>query len=116
MRVRQEAQFELAGRGEKGWKTLARVAASPGKTLPRIHAVWGLGQAGRTVRDGRRTSQWAVLEPLLADPDAEVRAQTAKVVGEAKEPKSLDRLIDLLDGRQPARSLLRGDRPGQARP
>ncbi len=74
MRVRQEAQFELAGRGEEGWKTLAQVAGSPGKTLARIHAVWGLGQAGRTVRDGHRASQWAALEPLLRDSDAEVRA------------------------------------------
>ena len=97
MRIRQEAQFELVGRGEEGLKILARIAAAGKKTLPRIHAIWGLGQAGRTVRDVRRTSQWSALEPLLADPDPEVRAQAAKVVGEAKDPKSFDALVLLLD-------------------
>jgi quinoprotein glucose dehydrogenase len=101
MRVRQEAQFELADRGAEGWKTLARIATSPGKTLPRIHAVWGLGQAGRTVRNGRRTSQWVALAPLLADIDPEVRSQAAKVVGEAKEPQALESLIKLLDDASP---------------
>ena len=97
MRIRQEAQFELAGRGEEGWKVLARIAAAGKKTLPRLHAIWGLGQAGRMVRDGHRTSQWSALEPLLADPDPEVRAQTAKVVGDAREPKSFEALVGLLD-------------------
>ena len=81
-----------------------RSPGSPGlakKTLPRIHAIWGLGQAGRTVRDGRRTSQWSALEPLLADPDPEVRAQAAKVVGDAKEPKSFEALVGLLDDASP---------------
>ncbi len=45
MRVRQEAQFELVGRGESGCKTLASVALSSEQTLARIHAIWGLGQA-----------------------------------------------------------------------
>ena len=97
MRIRQEAQFELAGRGEEGWTTLARIARLGVKTLPRIHAIWGLGQAGRTVRDGRRTNQWSAIKPLLADADPEVRAQAVKVVGEAKEPKSFEALVGLLD-------------------
>ncbi len=101
MRVRQEAQFELAVRGDEGWKALARSAGPGEKTLPRLHAIWGLGQAGRTIRDGRRTSQWSALAPLLADPDPEVRAQAAKVVGEAKEPKSFEALIGLLDDASP---------------
>ena len=53
------------------------------------------------MRDGRRTSQWNALEPLLADPDPEVRAQTAKVVGDAKEPKSFDALVGLLADASP---------------
>src|SRR5262249_27018074 len=40
MRIRQEAQFELAARGEAGWRTLGEVAGSKGGTLPRIHAIW----------------------------------------------------------------------------
>ena len=72
MRVRQEAQFELAARGGAAWQTLTDVAGSKSGTLPRIHAVWGLGQAARAIRDGRRQSQWAALAPLLGDADAEV--------------------------------------------
>ena len=47
MRIRQEAQFELAGRGEDGWKTLVRIAGAGAEILPRIHALWGLEQANR---------------------------------------------------------------------
>ena len=101
MRVRQEAQFELVGRGEAGWRTLARIARSKETTLPRIHAIWGLGQAARTARGGRRQSPLGALSPLLADADPEVRAQAAKVLGEAKEARALDRLIGLLKDASP---------------
>ncbi len=100
-RVRQQAQFELAGRGENGWKTLARIATSHGPTLSRIHAIWGLGQAARPVKAGLRARAWQVFEPLLADSDAEVRAQAAKAVGELKEQKAFDPLIVLLRDASP---------------
>ena len=35
-------------RGEEGWKTLVRIAGSNQKTLPRIHALWGLEQEPST--------------------------------------------------------------------
>ena len=101
MRVRQEAQFELAGRGEEGWKILAQVARSSAQTLPRIHAIWGLGQTARTSRAGRPDALWDALGGLLADPDPEVRAQTAKAVGDAADAKALDRLIALLEDSSP---------------
>ena len=81
MRVRQEAQFELAARGEAAWQTLARIAGSQADTLPRIHAIWGLGQAVRAGRRDRSREESSVLVPLLADADPEVRAQAAKVAG-----------------------------------
>ena len=116
MRVRQEAQFELAGRGEEGWKTLARIAGSEQETLPRIHALWGLEQASRRTEAGRRASLWSTLAPLLADPEPEVRAQAAKVAG-ACEGIEVIRGADRPARRpQPAGSLLRRDRPGQAGP
>ena len=90
MRVRQEAQFELAGRGDAGWQALAAIAGSKARTLPRIHAVWGLGQAARTAfADGNRPSLWPVVGPLLGDADPEVRAQAAKVLGDAHEARGL---------------------------
>ena len=97
MRIRQEAQFELASRGEEGWKTLVRVAASNQKTLPRIHALWGLEQASRSTRASQHGSLWDTLMPLLSDPDVEVRAQAARVAGLLKELKAFDGLVGLLD-------------------
>ncbi len=101
MRIRQEAQFELAGRGDDGWRILAEVARSSAQTLPRIHAIWGLGQAARSSRADRPDTLWDAIGGLLADPDPEVRAQTAKVVGEATEAKALDRFIALLADSSP---------------
>jgi quinoprotein glucose dehydrogenase len=45
MRVRQEAQFELAARGEVA--TLQGVAAANPAPLARLHAIWGIGQIAR---------------------------------------------------------------------
>jgi quinoprotein glucose dehydrogenase len=101
MRVRQEAQFELAGRGDAGWRVLARVAGSRASTLARIHAIWGLGQAARTTRDRARARLWGVLEPLLADADPEVRAQAVKVLGDAKVMRALAGLCGLVGDASP---------------
>ena len=101
MRVRQEAQFELARRGEEGWKILARVAGPTGQTLARIHAIWGLAQAARTARTRPPEPLWDAVGGLLADPDPEVRAQTAKVVGDAVLVQGLGRLIALLEDTSP---------------
>jgi quinoprotein glucose dehydrogenase len=96
MRVRQEAQFELAGRGGPAWQTLASVAGSKAGTLARIHAVWGLGQAARSTRRPGDRDPHSVLLPLLGDSDPEVRAQTAKVLGEVRAEEALSGLTHLL--------------------
>jgi quinoprotein glucose dehydrogenase len=97
MRVRQEAQFALAARGEDATRRLAQVAsARQSPRLARLHAIWGLAQAARSDKGRVRQSLRSTLEPLLYDSDAEVRAQTAKVLGEARESRALDRLVDLL--------------------
>jgi quinoprotein glucose dehydrogenase len=97
MRVRQEAQFELAARGGAAWQVLAAVAGSNGETLPRIHAVWGLGQIARVARGQERPRLWPVLGPLLTVGDAEVRANAAKVLGEARETEAFSSLVRLLE-------------------
>src|SRR5262249_29933658 len=78
MRVRQEAQFALVARGLDGITTLADVARV-GTPLARLHAVWGLGMIGRT--NGEVSG---FIPSFLKDADAEVRAQTAKVLGDAR--------------------------------
>ena len=93
-RVRFEAQFGLAQRGEvDSLRTMARHAGRP---LARVHAVWGLGQIARR-GEGRAVE---ALLPLLADRDAELRAQAARVLGDARAPAAFDGLAALLADRE----------------
>jgi quinoprotein glucose dehydrogenase len=76
-RVRQGAQLELAKRGKKD-ALLAVARDTNAGQLARIHALWGYGQLLR-----RSAAESAPVAALLRDADAEVRAQTAKVLGDA---------------------------------
>jgi quinoprotein glucose dehydrogenase len=110
MRVRQEAQFELAERGTDSVETLTEVARKNTNQLARIHAIWGIGQilsqfrSGGAVGTPRPTSsvnptslKYAeTLTELLSDADAEIRAQSAKVAGERRCLAAYDGLIKLL--------------------
>ena len=69
--------------------------------MARIHAVWGLGQLARNSNEPGARGVWPTFEPLLADVDPEVRAQTARVVGEARVPAALAGLIKLLSDTEP---------------
>ncbi len=85
MRVRSEAQFELVDRNEQA--TLV-AALNNSEQLARIHAIWGLGQIARDQADAA--------EPLLAlleDSDPEIRAQAAKVIGDAAYQAALPALL-----------------------
>jgi quinoprotein glucose dehydrogenase len=78
-RIRQRAQQELAARGDAGaFTALARDPAQPLRT--RLHAVWGLGQQGAAAL---RAAGWNDLGWAAGD-DPELRAQLAKVAGEAR--------------------------------
>jgi quinoprotein glucose dehydrogenase len=101
MRIRQEAQFVLAARGDDGWKAFVRLASSKENLLARIHAIWGLGQIFRTKRAGSSPNLWDILHPLLDDPEAEIRAQAAKALGEAREAQALDKLVNRLGDESP---------------
>jgi quinoprotein glucose dehydrogenase len=77
-RIRQRAQQELVRRRDP--QPLAAVAEDGSLALiPRLHAVWGLGQlgAGALTAAGWNDLGWARSE------DAELRAQLAKFAGEA---------------------------------
>ena len=84
-RVRQEAQFSLVDK--KATKELT-AALKGDKQLPRIHAIWGLGMLAR-----KDNAAVAPLVALLKDKDTEVRAQAAKILGDAKYAKATDALI-----------------------
>lgn len=94
MRVRQKAQFVLAE--QRQVKTLQEVAISSPHQFSRIHAIWGLGQILRKNPAGN-----AVLINLLQDRDPEIRAQAAKVLGDAKMNAGTEQLIALLADQHP---------------
>jgi putative membrane-bound dehydrogenase-like protein len=88
-RIRLAAQFALVARCES--KVLLDTAQSEKSLLARIHAIWGLGQLGR-----KDANAVAPLLPLLKDPQAEIRAQTAKVLGDASYKAAAADLVTLL--------------------
>jgi quinoprotein glucose dehydrogenase len=76
-RVRLGAQFELARRNDlnpiiAGYESRSAMA--------RIHAIWGLGQLART----GRSDATELLVGLLAEKDAELQTQAAKMLGDLK--------------------------------
>ena len=61
MRIRQEAQFTLAARGDAGSRRRwLEIAGSKENLLARIHAIWGLGQIARMKGAGRSLSLWGI--------------------------------------------------------
>ena len=95
-RIRQEAQFTLADRSETG--VLGEVAGRGTNDMARLHAIWGLDQVARAKSS---PAVVAPLLPLLADPDAEVRSQAAKVLGEQRVTEAYQGLARLLSDANP---------------
>ncbi len=90
-RVRMGAQFELVKRGDSK-ELLAQALSEEGTLFTRIHAIWGYGQFLR-----KNEADPVALLPLLNDKTSEIRAQVAKVLGEARlTPKQAEALIPLL--------------------
>ena len=82
--VRQEAQFELAGRMEVGdaIATFASVAKNSKNQLARMHAVWGLGMLARK----HRGNGWGELLALTTDADVEVKRAAVEQLGRVVRP------------------------------
>jgi quinoprotein glucose dehydrogenase len=90
-RVRLEAQFTLAKRGESSIALLGQVAAAAPIGYARFHAIWGLGQLAEQF-----PAALAPLRPLVTSSDAEVRAQAIKVLGDRGATDMTDALIAAL--------------------
>lgn len=96
MRIRMEAQFELAQRGSIGFESLLHTVKTNTSQKARLHALWGIGMMGR--------KEERFLPPLidfLKDPDEEIRAQTAKVLGEARYRHAAQTMLDRLNDAPP---------------
>ncbi len=90
-RVRLEAQYTLAERGAQSIPVFTRVLQANESPLARRHAVWGLGQLGV-----KYPSATKVLRTALGHSDEEVRAQSAKLLGDLHDVESADALLALL--------------------
>ena len=91
MRVRQKAQFALAD--ARASDALLAAARQTEHRLARLHGLWGIWQLARTSAEGNEAQQ---LVAFLVDPDPEVRAQSAKILGDIRYPRAGDQLIPLL--------------------
>ncbi|MEX0779414.1 MAG: HEAT repeat domain-containing protein [Balneolales bacterium] len=89
MRVRKKAQFKLAERNDT--EILFEALEQKSHQLARVHAIWGLAQIGR-----RNPSAVEPLIDFLNDEDSEIRAQSAKMLGDVRYEPSGDHLIPLL--------------------
>ncbi|MEA3208117.1 MAG: quinoprotein glucose dehydrogenase [Chthoniobacter sp.] len=101
-RIRLNAQWALAGKSDAAASLLA-VAKSgetgPQKALSRLHGIWGLGHVARLEGYKSASAEAGLLTPLvalLADPDAEVRAQAAKALGDGKVAAAYEALVKAL--------------------
>ncbi len=95
-RVRLGAQFEMARRNESG--ALMKVAGdSKASLLARVHGIWGYGQLLR-----RKAAPVRPALELLKSQEAEVRAQSAMILGESvASPAEAERLLALLGDKSP---------------
>lgn len=89
MRVRSKAQFELVER--KAVDSLQAAAEQGNDQLQRIHGLWGIGQLARAQRE---TGE--LLLSYLNDSDPEIRAQAARLIGDAPFASATQPLINLL--------------------
>jgi putative heme-binding domain-containing protein len=102
-RLRQMAQFELVKRGAEGKAALFATAKDvTQKSTTRLHGIWGLGQF---VRQQQADAVDALIE-LSRDADASLRANAARVLGDASGAAARARLLEMLsDAEAQVRSL-----------
>ncbi|MEL6923923.1 MAG: PVC-type heme-binding CxxCH protein, partial [Bacteroidota bacterium] len=89
MRVRLAAQFELVKR--KDVKTLLESMGQERPVYSRLHAIWGFGQLAR--QDATHAN--AIVDMLQSDHE-HLRAQAAKVLGDARYADAAEALLQVL--------------------
>jgi quinoprotein glucose dehydrogenase len=103
-RVRQGAQFQLSDLGPDVLPDLVSTAKSSRSLLARVHAIWGIGQIyTRDHRPGAKATskELDVLVSLLKDGELEVRANAARVLGNAAYGRAYEGLVQALNDSSP---------------
>ena len=102
-RIRLQAQFALARRGDDSIDAFAGVARSSSDQLARLHAVWGLGMVARSTSmpQGDPGHPMKFVMDLLMDEDREIRGQSSKVLGESMYTPAADALVELIFDPEP---------------
>ena len=96
-RVRRSAQFELAARKTVGLTALTAAAAKTDSApYARLHAIWGLGQLG-----AKNPATLTTLAALATDADAEVRAQSIKLLGDHRFASAYPLVVTALTDTSP---------------
>ncbi|MGJ8679229.1 DUF7133 domain-containing protein [Paraglaciecola sp.] len=94
-RIRQQAQFELAKRGQQAFTQFDLLAHDKSKDIfSRIHSIWGLSQL--VLNHTISKEKLASLIPLLQDTNEQVRIQTARVLGDHSADFAQNALIKSL--------------------
>jgi quinoprotein glucose dehydrogenase len=102
-RVRQASQFALVEKGETTVALFDEILADPdASSLAGLHALWGLGQL---YRSGTITAGPSVLS-AATNPDSEIRANTARVIGDSNLSEGRSQLLELLKDSSPRVSSL----------
>jgi putative membrane-bound dehydrogenase-like protein len=96
MRIRQKAQFELAKSTFWGYRALKKLLQEETNQFARIHAIWAIGQMA-----DKSPGKAEPLLGLLEDPDPEIIAQAAKVLGDVRYEDAGSKLVPLLKHPEP---------------
>ncbi|MBL9135505.1 MAG: PQQ-dependent sugar dehydrogenase [Verrucomicrobiales bacterium] len=94
-RIRLKAQWALAEKGPRAWGQLIRIARGDLPVLPRLHAVWALGQIERNSR-AEVQDRLGDLIPLLNANDAPLVVATIQCLADAQFPGMQQLLVPLL--------------------
>ena len=97
-RVRQAAQFTLAERGDAATGKLIKILRTSKDLHARLHSLWALGQIQAYAhKPGReaKTDELDAIVPLLGDKEAHLRANAARVLGDARYAPAYAGLVKL---------------------
>ena len=95
-RVRRKAQFALVKLGPIGQNRLLAAIQQTENQMARVHGIWGIGQLARKkLETGER------LIPFLTAKDAEIRAQSAKILGDVRFRRAGNAIVPLLKDPSP---------------